>query len=228
MTEFINRLAKRCSGKPVYLTTTYELYTENSLRACAIAAKNNGMVVVGSAALRAPGSDLTCVLPDWLCAALYRFERRFPAKLSSAARRIATLAVHGGREQIPRMKWYTPVAHALQRAFFDGFLESRNHIRILPERCTDCGACIARCHRGAWVRSDDGITHRPDRCELCTACIHHCPELAIVLAPVLKNNRRLDARHYAGLKNRIRKALVRRNGASIQVSASMPASTPVP
>jgi ferredoxin len=214
MTEFINRLAESCSGKPVYLITTYELYTENSLRACAIAANTNGMVVVGSAALRAPGSDLTCVFPDWLCAYLYRFEPRLPAKLRSVAREVVNLASHGGRERIPPVTWYTPVAHALQRAFFDSFIESRNRIRILPERCTNCGACITRCYRGAWIRHEEGMTHRPERCELCTACIHHCPRQAIVLAPLLKDNRRLDARHYAGLKTRIRRTLVRLDGAT--------------
>ncbi|HEY9594187.1 MAG TPA: 4Fe-4S binding protein, partial [Spirochaetia bacterium] len=196
------------------LVTTYELYTENSLRACALLAREAGMTVMGSAAIRAPGSDLTCVIPDWLCGWLYRFEPGLAKKLRAIARDVGDLARNGGDlarragpERLPRWKWYTPAARALQW-IFDGFFAWRARIRILSERCTSCGACIGRCPRGAWVRDGDTIRHLPDRCELCTACIHHCSRSAIVLARALRDNRRLDDRHYAGLRDRARKALL--------------------
>jgi ferredoxin len=208
MVEFIGRLAPSGRRRPAYLVTTYELYAENSLRACALSLRTRGMTVTGSAAIRAPGTDLTCVLPDWLCTWLYRFERRFPGRLRSIAREVAALARGRGRERLPRLKWYTPVAQALQRGFFDGFFQWRDRIRILPERCTDCGACISRCFRGAWAREGNSICHYPERCELCTRCVHHCARNAIVLSYTFRDNKRLDARHYAGLKARARKALL--------------------
>jgi ferredoxin len=207
MKEFIERLAPARRPLPAYLVTTYEFYTENSLLACALRLRDKGMIVTGSAAIRAPGSDLTCVFPDWMCPWLYRFERGLPEKLASIAHELRTRARRGVRERLPRFKWYTPAAHALQRAFLDGFFEWRDRIRILPDRCSDCGACVSGCPRRALVRNGVGIRHRPERCELCTRCIHRCPENAIVLSSLLKDNRRLDARLYARLKAGARTAL---------------------
>ncbi len=208
MQEFVARLPPRAGRPPAFLLTTYELYPENSLRECALSLRPTGRVVRGSAAIRAPGSDLTCVIPDWLCAWLYRFQPGLPRRLRAAAAEIRRLARdRDGRERLPRWKWYTPVAQPLQRAFFDGFIEWRRRIRILPDRCSDCGACITRCARGGWVREGAQILHHPARCELCTACIHHCPRNAIVLSSILKDNSRLNARHFRGLEARARRAL---------------------
>ncbi len=205
--EFIDRLTPSVRPRAVYLVTTYELYTENSLRACALLLRNKGRIVTGSAAIRAPGSDLVCVFPDWLCAWLYRFQRGLPKKLRSIAREVQALAGRGGRERLPRLKWYTPIAQPLQRGFLNGFFEWRKRIRILPDRCSDCGACVSSCFRGAWIREGLRIRHDPERCEFCTRCIHRCPRNAIVLSSLLKDNKRLDARLYARLKAVTRAAL---------------------
>ena len=178
--EFIERLGASPARQPAYLVTTYELYTENSLRACALLLRAVGVTVTGSAAIRAPGSDLTCVIPDWLCGWLYRFEHGLPGKLRAIARDVAEQARDvaeqardvaeqarddarharaGGSERLPRWKWYTPAAQALQWAILDGFFSWRTRIRILPERCTGCGACVSRCPRGAWVK--EGGQHAP-------------------------------------------------------------------
>jgi len=207
MKEFIDRLAPSGRPRTAYLVTTYETYTENSLRACALLLKNKGMIVTGSAAIRAPGSDLTCVFPDWLCPWLYRFQRSLPERLRSIAHEIRANARGGARERLPRPKWYTPAAQVIQRAFLDGFIEWRRRIRILPDRCSDCGACVSICYRRAWTREGLQLRHDPERCELCTRCIHHCPRNAIILSYILKDNKRLDARRYARLKARARAAL---------------------
>ncbi len=200
MKDFIDRLAPLDRPHSTYLVTTYELYTENSLRECALLVKDKGMIVSGSACIRAPGSDLTCVLPEWLCPWLFRFERGLAEKLRSITDEIQQLARSGGPERLPRLKWYTPFAQALQRGVLDGFFEWRTRIHVIADRCSDCGACISQCFRGAWERDGLLIRHDPRRCELCTRCIHHCPGKAIVLSDRLRDNRRLDARHYARLK----------------------------
>lgn len=207
MREFIEGLGRPVMQKPAYLVTTYELYTENSLRACALSLKDAGLVVTGSAAIRSPGSDLTCVLPDWLCGWLYRFQPGFPRKLMSISQEVAKLARDGGRERVPAWKWYTPAAQVIQQGFLDGFINWRERLHVLPERCADCGACVSGCARGAWLREGGAIRLHPERCELCTRCIHHCPRNAIVLMRGLRDNRRLDARHYAGLEASARRAL---------------------
>ncbi len=205
--EFIGRLDPAARPRPVYLLTTYELYSENSLRACARLVKAKGMTVTGSAAIRAPGSDLTCLFPERLFPALYRFEKGLGSKLLAAAAEIRALALDGGRERNPRIKWYTPLAQVLQRGFLDGFFGWRKKMRILPERCTACGTCVSGCDRGAMVKDGPGIRHDWERCELCTRCIHRCPRKAVVLRPRVKDNRRLDARLYARLKAEARAGL---------------------
>jgi len=58
------------------------------------------------------------------------------------------------------------------------------------------------------VKEDNEIRHDEERCELCTRCIHHCPRNAIVLRyRALKDNRKLDARLYARLKQEARAEL---------------------
>ncbi len=214
MKEFIDRLPPADPPKKAYLLTTYELYTENSLRRCALMLKDKGMTVTGSAAVRAPGADVTCLVPDRLCAWLYRFQRDLPGKVRSIAREVRALAWTGGRRRLPWIKWYTPFSRILQRGLLDGFYEWRKRIRILPERCSDCGVCLAVCSRGAWVRQGAALWHDPSRCELCTRCIHRCPRKAIVLIPLVKDNRRLDPRLYARLRDAARAKLGLMGGAT--------------
>jgi len=207
MREFVQGLEPQSRPRSAYLVTTYELYPENSLRHCALWLRDKGVTVTGTACVRAPGSDLTCVLPDWLCPWLYRFGRGLAGRLRCIASQIDALSGGGAPARVPRPRWYTAVAQALQRGLLDGFFEWRKRIRILPERCTACGLCVSGCYRGAWVRVGGKLRHDPERCELCTRCIHRCPQNAIVLHRAFRDNKRLDARHYAGLKAAARQAL---------------------
>lgn len=199
--EFIDRLAPADRPRAAYLVATYELYSENSLRACALLLRSRGFLVTGTACIRAPGSDLTCVVPDWLCPWLYRFQKGLPQRLQSIAEEVRELARCGGPERVPPPKWYTPFAQALQRGLLDGFIEQRKRIRILADRCSDCGACVSGCFRGAWEREGRQLRHDPERCELCTRCIHRCPRNAVVLSELVKDNKRLDSHLYARLKS---------------------------
>jgi ferredoxin/flavodoxin len=201
MREFIGRLGPFDPPREAYIVTTDELYAENSIRACALMLRERGVLVVGSKVVRAPGSDATCLLPGALVPWLYRFERAFPRKLRSIAGEIDALAAApGSRGFIPAAKWYTPFAQLLQVLILNRFEGWRGKFRVIPERCTLCGACAAACDRGAWVVSGDALVHVPERCELCTRCIHRCPNRAIVLIEALKDNPRLNPRLYASLK----------------------------
>ncbi len=200
MQEFIERLGPFDPPRASYIVTTDELYSENSIRTCALSLRKRGIIVAGSKVVRAPGSDVTCVLPGRLVPWLYRFEKRLPQKLRSIAEEIGVCAATQPRGLIPALKWYTPFTWLLQVLILDGFKGWRGKFRVLPERCTFCGACAAACKRGAWIASGEVPIHVPERCELCTRCIHHCPQKAIVLIESLKDNQRLDQRLYASLK----------------------------
>ena len=202
MLEFVERLDLRDRPRRAYIVATYELYSENALRVLALLLAKRGMVVVGSKSIRAPGSDLTGVFPDWLIPWLYRFERRFVPKLNTLAEDIRTLSsTSKPKTAIPRQKWYTPATWLSQKLLLDRFIEWRHRIRVLPDRCNACGACIAGCYRQAW-RFEGGLPrHLSELCDLCMRCVHHCPQKAIILVPALKDNRRLDADLYQQLGN---------------------------
>lgn len=208
MREFIEGIGPFDPPRASYIVATDELYSENSIRACALVLKTRGIFVAGSKVVRAPGSDATCVLPGELVPWLYRFERGFPRKLRSIAEEIDGLAGHKPRGFIPAPKWYTPFAQLLQVSILNRFEGWRGRFRVLPERCTLCSACVAGCDRGGWALSGGALLHIPERCELCTRCIHRCPRKAIVLVGALKDNPRLDSRLYASLKEDARRRLI--------------------
>ncbi len=212
MADFVRSIPKETRGRKVFLITTYELYTGNSNRRLALPLRDRGFAMAGAYELRAPGTDVTCVVPDRLCGWLYRFERRFPEKLAEIARNIAgsvaeyaagsaagRAASKGPEGKIPRPKWYSPLAWPLQVLFLDGFIRWKDRMKVLEERCSGCDLCVRDCHRGAWGRVGGNLEHRGETCDLCLRCVHHCPGRAIVLKPRLKDNRRLDRTLYKAL-----------------------------
>jgi ferredoxin/flavodoxin len=212
MMEFVGKLGPFDPPRPVYVVATYELYTENAIRALAIKLRERGLLVVGAKALRAPGTDVTCLVPARLCPWLYRFENGLPRKMMAIAEELSACAdarpdALAKKARIPTIKWYTPFAQALQVLALNRFDGWRWKFRALPDRCTLCGACVKACHRRAWEIAGGAATHIPERCELCTRCVHRCPERAIVLAEGLKDNKRLDSRLYASLKDDARRKL---------------------
>ncbi len=54
---------------------------------------------------------------------------------------------------------------------------------IDPDRCSQCGTCLAMCRFGAVRDSDAGPTIDPIRCEGCGVCVHFCPSAAIDFPP---------------------------------------------
>lgn len=222
MRDFILSLPPSAEGRRVALVTSYELYTGNSNRVAAGLLGGRGFDVAGAYELRAPGSDVTCVVPDWACGWLYRFETRFPRKIAEIAQRVAALAnslpagdaparssaadLPPAANGIPSPKWYTPLAWPLQVLFLDGFIRWKDRMKVLEERCSGCDLCVRECHRGAWCRTGTGLEHRGETCDLCLRCVHHCPGRAIVLKKGLKDNRRLDGALYRALSREAEKA----------------------
>jgi ferredoxin/flavodoxin len=212
MADFVRSIPKETKGREVFLITTYELYTGNSNRRLALPLRARGFAMAGAYELRAPGTDVTCVVPDRFCGWLYRFERRFPEKIAEIARKIAgsvagyaaesaagQAKAKGSAGGIPWPKWYSPLAWPLQVLFLDSFIRWKDRMKVLEERCSGCDLCVRDCHRGAWRRVGGKLEHRGEACDLCLRCVHHCPGRAIVLKPRLKDNRRLDRTLYKAL-----------------------------
>jgi NAD-dependent dihydropyrimidine dehydrogenase PreA subunit len=210
MREFVGSLGPFDPPRRSYIVTTYELYSENSIRNLALELRKRGISVLGSRAVRAPGSDATCLVPGRLCPWLYRFEKGLHGTLKSIAEEILASAASGDSPgSIPAIKWYTPFSQLLQVLILDRFDGWRDRIRVLPERCTLCGACVKGCDRDAWGISGEALRHEAERCELCMRCIHRCPRKALVLIEALKDNPRLDQPLYARLKREVQEKFAR-------------------
>ncbi len=208
MREFAESLPVLDPPRPAYVVTTCELYTENSIRRLSLILRKRGLVVSGSAVIHAPGSDVTLALPSGLIPWWYRFEKGFARKLRAIADEILDIARDPGIcEAIPRVKWYTPFTQLLQVLFLNHFDLFRKHVRVIGERCSSCGSCVDMCRRGAWTMGGEGPVHHPERCELCGRCMHRCPRNAIVLMKMFRDNRRIDARLMAALRDEARSAL---------------------
>jgi ferredoxin len=202
MRQFIEGLGQFMPIKPCYIITTCELYSENSMRRMARILVTKGLAVSGWKALRAPGSDITAVLDDWLVPWLYRFGRSFEERLSTAADEILAAAEDSGlylaRWPLPR--WYTPLTQLLQILVLNHFDLVKYRLKSLDERCTHCGFCASACPTNAITLTDDKIRIEARQCILCCRCIHGCPRQALVLSDRLKDNRRIDAVLLSGLK----------------------------
>ena len=57
-------------------------------------------------------------------------------------------------------------------------------IRIDPEKCTHCGACVGQCPTEAlWVEQDTRrVVLDSEKCVACQACVPACPYAAIFVA----------------------------------------------
>ena len=69
------------------------------------------------------------------------------------------------------------VHHGLRSAI----VKSRFRAQVDATLCTDCGACLARCHFGALTSADGIVTVDPDECYGCGLCVSACPCEAITL-----------------------------------------------
>ena len=71
---------------------------------------------------------------------------------------------------------------------------NRYAARYNSERCNLCGACVKRCHFGAFYHDGTGVAsegeikpkvfYDPDRCWGCGLCANTCPSEAIVMEPL--------------------------------------------
>jgi len=58
-------------------------------------------------------------------------------------------------------------------------------IRVNPERCTGCGACVEVCPAGAIHIAGGHAVVDEVLCRLCETCISACPEMALSSVPVV-------------------------------------------
>lgn len=202
--------------KPCYLIATCELYTENCLRRLAALVEARGWKVVGTKVLRAPGSDVTAVLPSRLVPWLFRYGRSVPRRLRAAAQEIGAAVFAAGAgaargnapaRKVPHLRWYTPLTQLLQLLFFNHFDAFKRFLRLDAAKCSGCGACARECPGRALSIEGGRVEFDPERCILCCRCVHGCPRKAIALRRGMAEARRIDAALLGRLRGEARASL---------------------
>lgn len=178
MIQFIEHLESHKKPLPVYIFTTYGLYTANTLRILGKACLKKNMLPVCSASYRAPATDGVLLAPQ------IRFFRKSSRNLSKKIRydcdmfltKVMTqdLTIH-----IPRFKLYSilnyPNKLAGHKITFPIYLHKAH--------CIKCGKCIKNCPGNALtIDTQQYPVFIKENCEKCYRCIHHCPKKALSLS----------------------------------------------
>jgi len=55
------------------------------------------------------------------------------------------------------------------------------HVVVIPERCKECGICIAFCPQNNLAYGEDGrpVIIDPETCTGCRECVYYCPDFAV-------------------------------------------------
>ncbi len=55
------------------------------------------------------------------------------------------------------------------------------HLVVYPERCKECGICMAFCPQKNLAAGEDGrpVVINPEACTGCRQCEYYCPDFAI-------------------------------------------------
>ncbi len=202
MLEFAEKMPPFDIPKRGFLYTTYALYTGNCIRTLAKSLKEKSVITAGYTAIRGPGSDGALFFPSF--DRFFNYEKRVKEKIERAISEMEEIIVSPEvKPKTPIFKWYAPLNYPNQYFGEKSFYKTRNRIKILKDRCTNCNSCVKNCIRGCWVEGDDFPKYTPANCEFCLRCIHNCPKLAIVFSEKMWDKPRLNRKFYLGMKEAI-------------------------
>ncbi len=201
MKEFVDSLSYFDTPLPLFLFTTYGLYTGNCVRMVKQAVEAKNACVFGYEHIRGPGSDGALMFPPWITF-MFHYEKSARQRLDDAASRITVALTQGATScKAPRYKWYVPANDLMNvwgRRKYDSY---KSAIRSNSEMCSGCGLCEKDCIRGCWTLVGDKASVNLDNCEFCLRCIHRCPEKAIYFHGSQIKKPHLNKAYYNKLKN---------------------------
>lgn len=62
-----------------------------------------------------------------------------------------------------------------------GIQALESDIKMIKEKCTDCGVCVPLCPTGALTTDEDfQVNFKPSKCIACGMCIKACPAKAMI------------------------------------------------
>jgi len=204
MREFAEKIPVMELEKNCFIYTTFGFASGNSIRKLANILYRKNIWCTGYLKIRSPASDASLMFPeDWKWTR--RFEKKAPVKIVRAVTEIKK----GIKSQKFKLKKpnYKFLWVGLEKflLFFalpqeQSFIKS---IRIIEDRCTNCGLCIAECRRGCWIKSLNIPEFHYEECDFCLGCIHHCPAKAITFLKKPIDNQRLNKKFFRSKKKEL-------------------------
>lgn len=174
---FIEGLPRYEQPKYAFTFTTCGLYPANSLRILAKFCQDKNIIVLHSAAYRAPATDGALLAP------CIKWFHSFPKGLRGKVQADVSIAwwlmcQPPDIVRLPPFKWYAILNYPNKMV---GQRYYKPQIHVLAPYCTGCGLCAERCPRNCFESNDGKANWQHDLCEHCYRCIHHCPCAALTL-----------------------------------------------
>lgn len=176
--QFIEQLELHCNALPVYIYTTYGLYTANTVRIFGKACMKKHMLPVCCASYRCPATDGVLLMPN------IHYFRKMDKNITRKINHdcdifLSKVTTQDLTIKLPRFKLYSilnfPNKLAGHKITFPIYLHK--------ERCIKCDNCIKNCPTFALNRDSKQFpVFDKENCEKCYRCIHHCPQRALSLS----------------------------------------------
>jgi len=199
--DFIEDMSANKINIPVFIFTTYGLYSGNSIRTLAEKLKGKNVIVSGYIQIRGPASDGVLLLPS-IFRLFFRYERKVKIKIDRAIEEIKELLKNPGKTfKIPLPRWYSSITGLFSKKIQGiDYSSYKKNLQVLESRCTNCNICVDNCIRNCWTEGKDFPSINANNCEFCLKCVHNCPGKAIIFTNKMKDSPRLDKSFYNELK----------------------------
>lgn len=178
MRKFVHRLGAELRGKEVLIVITQYFFSGDGAASLGRTVKKYGGKIIGAEHFNMPNNLSDCkVFP-------IRNGQELSETLSKVNKRMDRFAARLLKGKANK-RGFTLLPHAVgffsQRVFWrKGEAEKRRLLKVDPELCIGCGACIKNCPVSN-LELSCGKAISKDECVLCYRCVNLCPRRAITI-----------------------------------------------
>ncbi len=201
MSEFIDDMPEFEDPKPCYIYCTLGLAGGNALYSLAEKLHTKNMTVTGYEKVLSPGSDASLMFKGkWARS----FKKKTPAKITNMVQTINNAMKGGITSSAPRFKYGWNILEKLLMGIVKKEEKKMmGSLRILTDKCTNCGLCITTCKRGCYTKGENYPLLDISNCEFCLGCVHHCPYNAITFLKDEIDKPRLNGQFFKTEKEKL-------------------------
>jgi len=173
--NFIDKLEFLKEPLPIFVYTTYGLYTANTTRIFCKKCLEKNLIPIQVSSYRCPATDGMLLVPR---IKLFRtYEKNIKKRIAAESTFFFNMLLNQQMmKHIPRFKFYSILNYPNKLA---GQLLTFQ-IYIHKDKCIKCDKCINHCPTKAMKKGDDDYPFFSKRvCEKCYRCIYNCPKKSL-------------------------------------------------